>query len=755
MATRAISNLELSITGMTCASCAARLEKALNSLDGVTAAVNFATERATVAVPADYDPQLLIDEVKKAGYTAVLPRPHHAANRADDLELASLRNRLLAAALLATPVIAMAMVPALQFRYWQWVSLALAAPVVGWAGSPFHAAAWTNLKHRAATMDTLISIGTLSAFIWSLYALLFGTAGHSHLHHGFALTAERGDAAGNIYLEVAAGVTLFVLAGRYFEKRAKRRAGAALHALLELGAKDVAVLRPDRDGDESRIPIEELRVGDVFVVRPGEKIATDGIVVSGSSAVDAALLTGESVPTEVGEGDAVTGATVNAGGRVVVRATRVGADTQLARMARMVEAAQSGKASVQRLADRVSGVFVPIVVGIAVATLVGWLVAGFGVAAAFSSAVAVLIIACPCALGLATPTALLVGTGRAAQLGVLIKGPEVLESTRAVDTIVLDKTGTVTTGRMNLVAVVPAPGVDRATLLRYAGALEDASEHPVGQAIAKAAVAELGTLPTAEGFTNVQGKGVHGVVEGHTVVVGRESLLADWSQYLDPAVTPELVAAKLRAESDGKTAVAVGWDGSARGVLVIADSVKPTSAEAVRQFKRLGLTPILLTGDNEIVADRIAGELRIAHVIAEVLPADKVAVIARLQSDGKVVAMVGDGVNDAAALATADLGLAMGTGTDVAIEAADLTLVRGDLRAAADAIRLSRRTLAIIKMNLFWAFGYNVAAIPLAAAGLLNPMLAGAAMAFSSVFVVGNSLRLRSFASTIRSGDMG
>lgn len=755
MATRAISNLELSITGMTCASCAARLEKALNSLDGVTAAVNFATERATVAVPADYDPQLLIDEVKKAGYTAVLPRPHHAANRADDRELASLRNRLLAAALLATPVIAMAMVPALQFRYWQWVSLALAAPVVGWAGLPFHAAAWTNLKHRAATMDTLISIGTLSAFIWSLYALLFGTAGHSHLHHGFALTAERGDAAGNIYLEVAAGVTLFVLAGRYFEKRAKRRAGAALHALLELGAKDVAVLRPDRDGDESRIPIEELRVGDLFVVRPGEKIATDGIVVSGSSAVDAALLTGESVPTEVGEGDAVTGATVNAGGRLVVRATRVGADTQLARMARMVEAAQSGKASVQRLADRVSGVFVPIVVGIAVATLVGWLVAGFGVAAAFSSAVAVLIIACPCALGLATPTALLVGTGRAAQLGVLIKGPEVLESTRAVDTIVLDKTGTVTTGRMNLVAVVPAPGVDRATLLRYAGALEDASEHPVGQAIAKAAVAELGTLPTAEGFTNVQGKGVHGVVEGHTVVVGRESLLADWSQYLDPAVTPELVAAKLRAESDGKTAVAVGWDGSARGVLVIADTVKPTSAEAVRQFKRLGLTPILLTGDNEIVADRIAGELRIAHVIAEVLPADKVAVIARLQSDGKVVAMVGDGVNDAAALATADLGLAMGTGTDVAIEAADLTLVRGDLRAAADAIRLSRRTLAIIKMNLFWAFGYNVAAIPLAAAGLLNPMLAGAAMAFSSVFVVGNSLRLRSFASTIRSGDMG
>lgn len=755
MATRAVSNLELNITGMTCASCAARLEKALNGLNGVTAAVNFATERATVAVPAGYDPQVLVDEVKKAGYTAVLPRPQQEADHADDLELTSLRNRLLAAVVLATPVIAMAMVPALQFRYWQWVSLALAAPVVGWAGSSFHAAAATNLKHRTATMDTLISIGTLSAFGWSLYALVFGTAGRSHLHQGFALTSARGDATGNIYLEVAAGVTLFVLAGRYFEKRAKRRAGAALQALLELGAKDVAVLRPDMDGDERRIPIEQLRVGDLFVVRPGEKIATDGIVVSGSSAVDAALLTGESVPTEVGEGDAVTGATVNAGGRLVVRATRVGADTQLAQMARMVEAAQSGKAGVQRLADRVSGVFVPIVVGIAVATLVVWLVAGFGVAAAFSSAIAVLIIACPCALGLATPTALLVGTGRAAQLGVLIKGPEVLESTRAVDTIVLDKTGTVTTGRMNLVEVVTAPDVDRATLLRYAGALEHASEHPVGQAIAKAAVAELGALPTAEGFTNVQGRGVHGIVEGRTVVVGRDSLLADWSQYLDPALTPELVAAKTRAESEGKTAVAVGWDGSARGVLVIADTVKPTSAEAVRQFKRLGLTPILLTGDNEIVADRIAGELRIAHVIAEVLPADKVSVIARLQSDGKVVAMVGDGVNDAAALATADLGLAMGTGTDVAIEAADLTLVRGDLRAAADAIRLSRRTLAIIKMNLFWAFGYNVAAIPLAAAGLLNPMLAGAAMSFSSVFVVGNSLRLRSFASTIRSGDMG
>jgi Cu+-exporting ATPase len=748
MTTSAVSNLELDIAGMTCASCAARLEKALNKLDGVTATVNFAMERASVTVPAGYDPQSLVAEVEKAGYTAVLPQRHEQPAAADDLELASLRSRLITSMVLATPVIAMAMIPALQFRYWQWASLALAAPVVVWAGRPFHAAAWANLKHGAATMDTLISIGTLSAFLWSLYALFFGTAGEAGMRHGFALTVTPTDGAGNIYLEVAAGVTLFVLSGRYFEKRSKRRAGAALRALLELGAKDVAVLR---NGAETRISIDQLTVDDEFVVRPGEKIATDGIVVSGSSAVDASMLTGESVPIEIGQGDAVTGATVNAGGRLVVRATRVGEDTQLAQMGKLVEAAQSGKAKTQRLADRVSGVFVPIVIAIAVATLVAWLAAGFPIAAAFTAAVAVLIIACPCALGLATPTALLVGTGRAAQLGVLIKGPEVLESTRRVDTIVLDKTGTVTTGKMTLVEVITAPDTDRATLLRYAGALEDASEHPVAQAIAKAATAEVGSLPAPDGFANVEGKGVQGIVDGHSVVVGRESLLADWAQHLDPTLS----AAKVRVESEGKTAVAVGWDGGARGILVIADTVKPTSAEAIRQFKRLGLTPVLLTGDNENVANRIAGELRIAHVIAEVMPADKVAVIQRLQSDGKVVAMVGDGVNDAAALATADLGLAMGTGTDVAIEAADLTLVRGDLRAAADAIRLSRKTLATIKMNLFWAFGYNVAAIPLAALGLLNPMLAGAAMAFSSVFVVGNSLRLRSFTSTIRSDDMG
>ena len=752
MTTAAVRNLELDIAGMTCASCAARLEKTLNKLDGVTATVNYATEKALVEVPTGYDAQSLVTEVKKAGYTAVLPQQREES-AANDPELASLRRRVLASLVLATPVIALAMIPVLQFRGWQWASLALAAPVVLWAGWPFHAAAWANLKHGTATMDTLISIGTLSAFVWSLYALFLGTAGNLHAHHHFQLTATR-SGGGNIYLEVAAGVTLFVLAGRYFEKRAKRRAGAALRALVELGAKDVAVLRPDLRPDapriETRIPVDQLRVGDEFVVRPGEKIATDAVVISGSSAVDASMLTGESVPVEVGPGDTVTGATVNAGGRLVVRATRVGDETQLAQITKLVEAAQTGKAEVQRLADRISAVFVPIVIAVALTTLGAWLLAGFPLTAALTAAVAVLIIACPCALGLATPTALLVGTGRAAQLGVLIRGPEVLESTRKIDTIVLDKTGTVTTGKMTLVDVITTPDTDRAELLRYAGALEDASEHPVAQAIAKGAKAELGALPTPEDFRAVPGKGVHGVVDGHGVIVGRESLLADWSQHLDASLS----AANARAESEGKTAVVVGWDGSARGILVTADTVKPTSAEAVRQFNRLGLTPVLLTGDNRTVANRIAEEVGITQVIAEVLPADKVAAVRRLQSEGRVVAMVGDGVNDAAALATADLGLAMGTGTDAAIEAADLTLVRGDLRAAADAIRLSRKTLATIKMNLFWAFGYNVAAIPLAALGLLNPMLAGAAMAFSSVFVVGNSLRLRSFASLTTERDV-
>ena len=745
MDTPSATSVELEIGGMTCASCAMRIEKKLNRLDGVTATVNYATEKANVTAPAGVDTALLIAEVEKTGYTAVVPAPPapegaQPDGEQPDPELTALRHRLIASVVLTVPVIAMAMIPALQFTYWQWLSLALAGPVIVWAAWPFHKAAWINLRHGAATMDTLISMGTIAALLWSLYALFFGTAGMPGMTHPFEFTVAPSDGAGNIYLEVGAGVTTFILAGRYFEKRSKRQAGAALRALLELGAKEVAVLR---DGVESRIPTSELRVGDEFVVRPGEKIATDGVVVSGTSAVDASMLTGESVPVEVGAGDAVTGATVNAGGRLVVRATRIGADTQLAQMARLVEEAQTGKAEVQRLADRISGIFVPIVIVIALGTLGVWLGAGFPASAAFTAAVAVLIIACPCALGLATPTALLVGTGRGAQMGILIKGPEVLESTRKVDTIVLDKTGTVTSGRMTLTAVHPDGGVDREELLRLAGALEDASEHPIAQAVAAAATRELGALPAVEEFVNVEGTGVQGIVDGHAVVVGRTSLLADWSQHL----SAELSAVKAEAEARGKTAIAVGWDGQARGVLVVADSVKATSAEAVAQLRALGLTPVLLTGDNRAVAEQIAREVGITEVIAEVLPQDKVDVVRRLQDEGKVVAMVGDGVNDAAALAQADLGMAMGTGTDAAIEASDITLVRGDLRSAADAIRLARRTLGTIKGNLFWAFAYNVAAIPLAALGLLNPMLAGAAMAFSSVFVVGNSLRLRSFRS--------
>jgi Cu+-exporting ATPase len=743
--------IELEIGGMTCASCANRIERKLNKLDGVVATVNYATEKATVSVPDGYDPAQLVAEVEKTGYTAALPRPKRPAGAGgeedgpspQDAELTSLRHRLVGSVVLTVPVIAMSMIPALQFTYWQWLSLALAAPVIVWGAWPFHKAAWTNLRHGAATMDTLISMGTSVALLWSLYALFLGTAGTPGMTHPFELTIAPSDGAANIYLEVGAGVTMFILAGRYFEKRSKRQAGAALRALLELGAKEVAVLR---DGVETRIPTDDLQVGDTFVVRPGEKIATDGVVVSGTTAVDASMLTGESVPVEVREGDSVTGATVNAGGRLVVRATRVGSDTQLAQMARLVEDAQTGKAEVQRLADRISGVFVPIVIAVAVATLGAWLGAGFPATAGFIAAVAVLVIACPCALGLATPTALLVGTGRGAQMGILIKGPEVLESTRTVDTVVLDKTGTVTSGAMTLVDVVAEAGVERADILRLAGALEDASEHPIAQAIAKGAAQEIGALPTPEDFANVEGKGVQGVVDGVAVVVGRASLLADWSQEL----SPEVAAAKARAEGEGTTVVAVGWDGRARGILLVADTVRPTSAEAVAGLKDLGLTPILLTGDNEAVARRIAREVGIDRVIAEVLPTDKVDVVTRLQSEGKVVAMVGDGVNDAPALAQADLGLAMGTGTDVAIEASDLTLVRGDLRAAVDAIRLSRRTLGTIRTNLFWAFAYNVAAIPVAALGMLNPMLAGAAMAFSSVFVVGNSLRLRGFRSVTR-----
>jgi len=744
----AVRAVELAIGGMTCASCAARVEKKLSKLEGVTATVNFATGTARVSFPAALPATELISVVEQAGYTAALPPPPdgvlaRGAGEADGAgEAAALRQRLLVSLALAIPVVALAMIPSLQFRNWQWASLALASPVAVWGAWPFHRAALINARHGAATMDTLVSVGVTAAYLWSVYALFFGDAGQAGAHMSAAWLAS-GSGTEAIYLDVAAGVTALILLGRFLEARAKRRAGAALRALLSLGAQDAAVLR---DGREARVPVSQLAVGEEFVVRPGEKIATDGVVVQGNSAVDTSMLTGEPVPAEVGPGDGVTGGCVNAGGRLVVRATAVGAATQLAQMTRLVTEAQAGKAPVQRLADRISAVFVPAVIAVAAGTLIAWLAAGQGAGAAFTAAVAVLIVACPCAMGLATPTALLVGTGRGAQLGIVIKGPEVLESTRAVDTIVLDKTGTVTTGRMSLADVAAAPGVDPGELLRLAAAVEDASEHPVGAAIVAGAASRLrdapggGTLPAVESFASAQGLGVRGVAGGHAVVLGRRDWLESQGALPVPA---DLAARAAGAEAAGQTVVFAAWDGAVRGVLVVADTIRPTSAQAVRRLGAMGLRPVLLTGDNEAAARSVAAAVGISEVIAGVLPAGKVEAIRRLQQAGRVVAMAGDGVNDAAALAQADLGLAMGTGTDAAIEASDLTLVRGDLLAVPDAIALSRRTLTTIKGNLFWAFGYNTAAIPLAALGFLNPLIAAAAMAFSSVFVVTNSLRLR------------
>jgi len=732
------AEVDLDIGGMTCASCAARVEKKLNRMAGVSATVNYATERAHVVLPDGISVADAIATVEATGYTA--SQPDTKANDdevSEDTEVADLRQRVTVSAILTIPVVILAMVPPLQFDYWQWLSLTLAAPVVVWGALPFHRAAWINLRHGAATMDTLVSMGVGAAFLWSLYALFLGGAGEPGMRMSFHLLPTQGGGASEIYLEVAAAVTTFILLGRYFEARAKQRSSRALTALMSMGAKDVVVLR---DGKEERVPIDSLKVGEEFVVRPGEKVATDGEVVDGHSAVDMSLLTGEPVPVEVGPGDLVVGAGINTAGRLLVRATKVGADTQLARIAAMVEQAQAQKAPVQRLADRVSAVFVPIVIVLAILTAVGWIAFGGSVSFAFTASVAVLIIACPCALGLATPTALLVGTGRGAQMGIVIRGPEILESTRRVEAIVLDKTGTLTEGRMTVVDVLAGTASDTEEVLSLVAAVESASEHPIGQAI----TASADSFDAVDSFLSTQGQGVQGVVDGRAVVAGRLSWIAEqWSVHV-PDTAREWVD---RQQNLGRTVVCASVDGTFLGAVAVADAVKAESAAAVRDMKALGLEPIMVTGDNTAVAEAVARQLGIESVIAEVLPEDKIAAVAELQGRGKRVAMVGDGVNDAAALAQADLGMAMGSGTDVAIEASDITLMRSDPRSIIDAIRLSRKTLSTIKGNLFWAFAYNVAAIPLAMAGLLDPMIAGAAMAFSSVFVVTNSLRLRSFRS--------
>ncbi|MEO6826029.1 MAG: heavy metal translocating P-type ATPase [Microbacteriaceae bacterium] len=739
-----VTEVELDIGGMTCASCANRVERKLNRMPGVTASVNYATEKATAQIPEGMAADDLIATVEATGYTAQLPAPARLETdeghpHASEDETSRLRFRVIVSAALALPVVVLSMVPAWQFTNWQWLALTLAAPVTVWGAWPFHRAAWVNARHGAATMDTLVSVGVLAAFTWSLYALFFGSAGMPGMHMTFTFISAPGDGSGHIYLEVAAAVTVFILFGRYIEARAKKQSGAALRALLELGAKDATILRA---GVESRVPVGSLIPGDMFVVRPGEKIATDGLVGEGTSAVDRSMLTGESIPVEVGPGSRVVGSTVNVGGRLVVEVTRVGADTELARLGRLVEEAQTGKAQVQRLADRVSAIFVPVVIGLAILTFIGWLVIGAAMDIAFTAAVATLIIACPCALGLATPTALLVGTGRGSQLGILIRGPQVLESTRRVDTIVLDKTGTITTGRMGLLTVTPTAGESRAEVLRFAAAAEYGSEHPISRAIVNAADTQLLDLRGAESFAAVQGQGVTATVDGYAVMVGR----ADWIEHEWALALPaEMTRALASAESDAATVVVVAWDGSVRGIIAVGDTVKQSSAEAIVRFRRLGLTPVLLTGDNAGAAAAVAARVGITDVRAGVTPAGKLAAIRELQARGSVVAMVGDGVNDAAALAAADLGIAMGAGTDAAIAASDLTVVSGDLLVVGDAIRLSRSTLRTIKGNLFWAFAYNTAAIPIAMLGLLNPLVAGAAMAFSSVFVVTNSLRLRRF----------